>query len=369
MTVRATATYVIAAGGTGGHIFPGIALAREIQSLRPSAVVVFAGTGRGLERQLVPASGFPLETVRVSGFAGKSFEHRIAALAELPLGLIDSWRLLRRHRPRAVAGLGAYVSVPVIAAARMLGIPTVIHESNAMPGVANRFLSHFATRVAVSLPAANRRLGRPGTQTGTPVRSEFFSVSPLGAAATTRRLLVFGGSQGSAVLNRAVVEALPQLRASGVELILQTGEKHLEAVAGRISSGGTLPPGVRLEAFLPQLHGELAWADLVVSRAGAMTVAELSAAGRPAILVPFGSATHGHQRENARALVDAGAARLIEEPDLTGERLTRAVADLLGDRAALVRMGLAARSLSRPDAARKLAEMVFEAESTGAESS
>ena len=164
------------------------------------------------------------------------------------------------------------------------------------------------------------------------------------------------------MLNRAVVEALPQLRSSGVEVVLQTGEKHLEAVAGKISPDGTLPSGVRLEPFLPQLHEELAWADLVVSRAGAMTVAELSAAGRPAILVPFGSATHGHQRENARALVDAGAARLIEEPDLTGARLTQAVADLLGDRASLVRMGLAARSLSRPDAARMLAEMVFEAE-------
>jgi UDP-N-acetylglucosamine--N-acetylmuramyl-(pentapeptide) pyrophosphoryl-undecaprenol N-acetylglucosamine transferase len=330
--------------------------------MRPSAAVVFAGTERGLERKLIPESGFPLETVRVSGFAGKSFEHRIAALAELPLGVIDSWRLLRRHRPRAVAGLGAYVSVPVLTAARMLGIPTVIHESNAMPGVANRFLSRFATRVAISLPAAAPRLSRAGTVTGTPVRPEFFSVAPIGPGETTRRLLVFGGSQGSAVLNRAVVEALPHLGAAGVEVLLQTGERHLETVAAQISTGGSLPAGVRLEPFLRQLDRDLAWADLVVSRSGAMTVAELAAAGRPAILVPFGSATHGHQRENARALVEAGAARLIEEPELSGERLSRAVGDLIGDRGNLVRMGLAARSLSRPDAARKLAELVFEAE-------
>jgi UDP-N-acetylglucosamine--N-acetylmuramyl-(pentapeptide) pyrophosphoryl-undecaprenol N-acetylglucosamine transferase len=359
---------VIAAGGTGGHIFPGIALAREIQSQRPSAAVVFAGTARGLESKLIPENGFPLETVRVSGFAGKSLEHRIAALAELPLGVIDSWKLLRRHRPRAVAGLGAYVSVPVLAAARMLGIPTVIHESNAMPGVANRFLSRFATRVAVSLTAAGSRLRRPGTLTGTPVRAEFFSVPPLETGAATRRLLVFGGSQGSVVLNRAVAEAVPALRAAGVEVLLQTGERHLETVARKISAAGTLPPGLRLEPFLPRLDRDLAWADLVVSRSGAMTVSELAAAGRPAILVPFGSATHGHQRENARALVEAGAARLIEEPELTGERLSRTVGELLGDRPGLVRMGAAARSLSRPDAAKKLAEVVFEAESQGAPS-
>ncbi|MFN2386973.1 MAG: undecaprenyldiphospho-muramoylpentapeptide beta-N-acetylglucosaminyltransferase [Thermoanaerobaculia bacterium] len=366
---RTRATYVIAAGGTGGHIFPGIALAREIQSLRPSASVVFAGTARGLERKLIPQSGFPLETVRASGFAGKPFARRIGALAELPLGVLDSWRLLRRHRPHAVAGLGAYVSVPVLAAARMLGIPTVIHESNAMPGVANRFLSRFATRVAISLPAARARLGRTATLTGTPVRSEFFSVPPLRESGTTRRLLVFGGSQGSLVLNRAVVDALPQLRAASVEVLLQTGERHQGSVAGKISTGGSLPAGVRLEPFLPKLDRDLAWADLVVSRAGAMTVAELSASGRPAILVPFGSATHGHQRENARSLVEAGAARLIEEHELTGNRLARAVSELIGDRGGLVRMGLAARSLSRPDAAQKLAEIVFESETRRAEDS
>ena len=358
-------TYVIAAGGTGGHIFPGIALAREVVARRPGAAVVFAGSERGLERTLIPAAGFPLETVRAAGFAGKRRRAQAAALARLPLGILDSWRLLRRRRPRAVAGFGAYVSVPVLAAARMLGIPTLIHDANAMPGVANRFLSRFATRVAVSLPAANARLARPGVVTGTPVRPEFFAVPPLSSGAAKRRLLVFGGSQGAAPLNRAVCDAASALAAEGVSLVLQTGEKHLAGVERRLSQAGSASPSVRLEAFLPRLNEELGAADLVVARSGAMTVAELAAAGRPAILVPFASATHGHQRENARALASAGAAILMEEGDLTGERLSRVVLDLLGDPERLARMGAAARTLSRPEAARHLADLLFEAEAAG----
>jgi UDP-N-acetylglucosamine--N-acetylmuramyl-(pentapeptide) pyrophosphoryl-undecaprenol N-acetylglucosamine transferase len=292
---------------------------------------------------------------------------RLAALALLPLGVADSWRLLRRRRPRAVAGLGSYASVPVLSAARMLGIPTLIHESNAMPGIANRFASRFATRIAVSLPSASARLARPGTVTGTPVRPEFFSVPPLAAGSGSRRILVFGGSQGAAVLNRAVCEAVPELTAAGVELILQTGEKHWEDVTGRLGSAGSLPRGVRVEPFLPRLYEQLAWADLVVSRSGAMTVAELAAAGRPAIVVPFASATHGHQRENAQALVAAGAAVMIEEPELTPKALSRAAFELLADRSRLQQMGLAARALSRPDAAGRLAELLFEAEGSGTE--
>jgi UDP-N-acetylglucosamine--N-acetylmuramyl-(pentapeptide) pyrophosphoryl-undecaprenol N-acetylglucosamine transferase len=365
LTNATESTYIIAAGGTGGHIFPGIALAKEIRSRRPDATVVFVGTRHGLEQSLIPANGFPLETIRASGFAGKSAGRRLAALGELPLGMLDAWRLLRRRRPRAVAGLGAYVSVPVLAAARMLGIPTVIHESNAMPGIANRFASRFATRVAMAYPAASSRLARGGVLTGTPVRSEFFGVPPLAEAPATRRLLIFGGSQGSGVLNRTAVEALPELSAGGVEVLLQTGEKHHAGVSRAVAGRGSAAPGPRLEAFLPKLHEELAWADLVVSRAGAMTVAELAAAGRPAILVPFGSATHGHQRENARSLIEAGAAIMIEETDLTGDLLARSVRELLAQRSRLLAMGLAARRLARPDAARRLADLLFEAESGG----
>ena len=194
---------MIAAGGTGGHIFPGIAIAREIRARRPEAPILFVGTRHGLESQLVGDAGFPLELVSASGFAGKRPAAKLAALGELPAGFFQARRLLRRRRARAVAGVGGYVTVPVVAAARSLEVPTLIHESNAFPGVANRFLNRFATRTAVGVAAANSHLARPGVVTGTPVRPEFFGVPPVDASATTHRLLVFGGSQGSRVLNRA----------------------------------------------------------------------------------------------------------------------------------------------------------------------
>jgi UDP-N-acetylglucosamine--N-acetylmuramyl-(pentapeptide) pyrophosphoryl-undecaprenol N-acetylglucosamine transferase len=352
---------VIAAGGTGGHVFPGIALAREIRARRPEAEVLFVGSRHGLESRLVPQAGFPLELVSASGFAGKPAAAKIAALAELPAGFFQARRLLSEKRARAVAGVGGYVTVPVVTAARSLGVPTLIHESNAYPGVANRFLNRFATRTAVGIAAANSRLARPGVVTGTPVRPEFFSVPPLTATATTRRLLVFGGSQGSRVLNRAMAAVAGALAGEGLEVIHQTGEKEFDDTRSRY---GELRAGWRLVPFLPRIYEELAWADLVLARAGSQTLGELAAAGRPAILVPFGSATHGHQTENARVFSAASAAVAIEEAALSPEALGQAVTGLLGDRRRLVEMGENARAFARPDAARLLADLLFEAEGT-----
>ncbi len=353
---------MIAAGGTGGHIFPGIALAREIRARRPEAEILFVGSRHGLEAKLVPEAGFALELVRASGFAGKRLSAKARALAELPAGFFGARRLLSRRRVRAVAAVGGYVSVPVVAAARSLGVPTLIHESNAFPGIANRLLNRFATRTAVGVAAANSHLARPGVVTGTPVRPEFFDVPRLDPSATTRRLLVFGGSQGSRVLNRAMTEAAPLLESDGIDVIHQAGEKEFDSVRAR--SGRPLPTGWRVEPFLPHIHRELAWADLVLSRAGSQTLAELAAAGRPAILVPFGSATHGHQTENARAFERAGAAVAIQEGSLTGETLASAVRALITDRGRLVEMGESARAFSRPDATKILADLLFEAEGT-----
>ncbi|HEX9687597.1 MAG TPA: undecaprenyldiphospho-muramoylpentapeptide beta-N-acetylglucosaminyltransferase [Thermoanaerobaculia bacterium] len=354
-------SYVIAAGGTGGHIFPGIALAREIRARRPKAEVLFVGSGHGLERELVPQAGFRLELIRASGFAGKRMTAKLRSLAQLPAGFFQARRVLSRRRPRAVAGVGGYVSVPVVAAARSLNVPTLIHESNAFPGVANRLLNRFATRTAVGVAAANSHLARPGVVTGTPVRQEFFQVPPIDPAGGTRRLLVFGGSQGSRILNRAMVEAAPLLADDQIEVIHQTGEKEFEEVR---AGYGALPGSRKLAPFLPRIHEELAWADLVLSRAGSQTLAELAAAGRPAILVPFGSATHGHQTENANLFARAGAAVVIEEGSLTGERLAEAVRDVFWDRVWLAGMGESARAFARPDAAKLLADLLFEAEGT-----
>ncbi len=351
--------YVIAAGGTGGHIIPGIALAREILTQKPRAEILFIGTAQGLESKIVPAAGFTLALIDASGFVGKTWVKQLGSLARLPKGFLGARALLRKHRARAVVGVGGYVTVPVLMAARALGIPTLIHESNAVPGVANRFLNRFATRTALGLAAANSHLRKPGIVTGTPVRAEFFAIPPIDPAGNTRRLLVFGGSQGSRIINRALARAAVLLEKSEIEVIHQTGEKDLVATRQRYLR---MPAGWRLEPFLPRLWEEMAWADIVLSRAGALTVAELAAAGRPSILVPFGAAAGGHQAANARALAKAKAAIVIAEKGFTAENLAGTVVELLKNRAQLASGGQKARSLARPDAARDLAKLLFEAE-------
>ncbi len=356
-------TYVIAAGGTGGHIVPGIALANEIRAQKANASILFVGTSQGLEGRMIPAAGFPLELIEASGFMGKTLSKQIRSLASLPKGFLEARALLRRHRARVVVGVGGYVTVPVLMAARALGIPVVIHESNATPGAANRFLSRFATRTAVGLAAANAHLKKPGVLTGTPVRREFFDAPALLPEAATRRLLVFGGSQGSRVLNRAMARAAVLLEKSSLEVIHQTGVKDLTGTRGRYPR---MPARWTLEPFLLSLHEQMAWADLVVCRAGALTVAELAASGRPAILVPFGAATGGHQMENARAMARAGAAVVIAENDLTAENLAGTVSELISNRERLIDMGAKARALGKPNAARDLARLVYEAEAAAA---
>jgi UDP-N-acetylglucosamine--N-acetylmuramyl-(pentapeptide) pyrophosphoryl-undecaprenol N-acetylglucosamine transferase len=352
-------TYVIAAGKTGGHIYPGIALAREIRARRPEAPILFVGTAGGLEERLVPEAGFALERVAASGFVGKSAWNRVRALGRLPIGFFQARRLLLRHRARAVAGMGGYVIVPVLAAARSLGVPTLVHDSDSLPGISSRIASRFATRAAVGVPRAAGRLGGSAVVTGTPVRSEFYAIEPLEASRGHRRLLVYGGSQGAAILNHTLARAVPLLAAEGLEVVHQVGDRHLETTR---EAYGAVPSGWRLERFLPRLYEELSWSHLAVARAGAMTLAELAAAGRPSILVPFESAAHGHQLANARVFEEAGAAVVIEEKDLSADSLASAVLRLLGDPTTLAEMGRRARCLAVPDAAVRLADLLFEAE-------
>jgi UDP-N-acetylglucosamine--N-acetylmuramyl-(pentapeptide) pyrophosphoryl-undecaprenol N-acetylglucosamine transferase len=351
--------YVIAAGGTGGHVIPGIALANEIRAQKPTAAIVFIGTEQGLEGQIVPAAGYPLELVDASGFVGKTWTRQLGSLARLPKGFFEARALLKKHRARVVVGVGGYVAVPVLTAAKSLGIPTVIHEPNALPGLSNRFLNRFATRTAVGMAAANSRLQKPGIVTGTPVRREFFEIPALDPSSTTRRLLVFGGSQGSRVINRGMARAAVLLEKSGLEVVHQTGEKDLVAARQRYPR---MPANWKIVPFLPKLQEEMAWADLVLCRSGAMTVAELCAAGRPSILVPFGAAAGGHQLANARALAKAKAAVAMSEAGLAAENLAGTLTELFEKRERLVAMGLKAKSLAKPDAAKELAKLVFEAE-------
>ncbi len=356
--------FLIAGGGTGGHVFPALALAGEIRRRRPDAPIVFVGTRRGLEADLVPRAGWPLEFVRARGLVGKGARARLEGLLALPLAFVDSVRILARHAPRTVVGVGGYASGPLVATAWARRIPTVIHEQNAVPGLTNRLLSRIATRVAAGTDAGAARLG--GVAVGNPVRSEFFEVLPLGARETPRRmrLLVVGGSQGAAIFNRILPGALARLAANGIAFTVlhQAGARRAADVEALYERHGLAGDRVQVREFVADMAKAYADADLVVARAGAMTVAEVAAAGRPALLVPFAGATHGHQEANARALETEGAAVVLTEGEASEESLGDAVAALLSDPVRLTAMGYAARRTARPEAAARLCDIVFEAE-------
>jgi UDP-N-acetylglucosamine--N-acetylmuramyl-(pentapeptide) pyrophosphoryl-undecaprenol N-acetylglucosamine transferase len=350
---------VIAGGGTGGHLYPGIAVAREILRRAPGARVTFAGTARGLEARIIPREGFDLDLIRSAGLKGKSVVARLRGLATVPLSFLDAAALLRRRRPWVVLGVGGYSSGPVVLAAALSRIPTMVLEQNAVPGMTNRILARWVRAAAVTYDETRAYFAGKAFVAGNPVRSEFFDVSAdTMAPATAARLLVLGGSQGAHAINVAVVDAAARLHADfpGLVVVHQTGERDLDWARGEYRKGGL---DVRAAAFLDPMAVEMRAADIVVSRAGATTLAELAAAGTPAILVPFPQAADDHQRKNAEVLVAAGGALLIDQRDLTGERLARELSTLLRDRDRLTAMSRAMRRLAKPDAAAQIAERVF----------
>lgn len=347
---------VIAGGGTGGHLYPGIAVAREIRQRRPDAVVSFAGTDRGLEARVVPAQGFELDVIRSAGLKGKSWSSRLRGAALLAPSLVDAWRVLSKRRPAVVIGVGGYSSGPTVLLAALRGIPTMVIEQNAMPGFANRMLAPVVRAAAVTFDASLPYFRGKGIVTGNPVRAEFF---PLAAQASTcDRVLVLGGSLGAQAINRAVVDAVPALVAARptVEIVHQTGARDLEMVR----SGYAGISSARAEAFLDPVATELASARLVVCRAGATTLAELAAAGRPAILIPFPGATDDHQHKNAQVLEAAGAAVLVEQRSLEPRALATLIGTLLGDEPRLARMRAAIHAFARPRAAADIVDRVLE---------
>jgi UDP-N-acetylglucosamine--N-acetylmuramyl-(pentapeptide) pyrophosphoryl-undecaprenol N-acetylglucosamine transferase len=348
-------TFIIAAGGTGGHLFPGIAVADELRRRDPQTRVVFAGTPKGLESRLVPRSGHELVLLPILPLNGVGALRALKGLLVLPWGLLRAAALVRRLRPEAVLGVGGYAGGPVVLAAALMGIPTVILEPNARPGFTNRILRPFVRVAACSYEAARRQFGSKGVVTGNPVRGGFARL-PKKAHAVPYTLLAFGGSQGSRVLNHALVDALPRLPgAERLRIVHQTGVAMRPEVAGAYAAAGR---NAEVLEFLDDMEARFAQADLVVCRSGATTCAELTAAGKASVLVPFALAADDHQRNNARALQEAGAARMIEEKDLTGETLAGAVTETLETPGRLEAMEDAARAAGRPDADARVADLL-----------
>ena len=354
---------LIAGGGTGGHLFPGIAVARELLARVRDAAVTFVGTAAGLEARVIPREGFALELIRSAGIKGKSIGALARGFGLLPLSLLDAAAVISRRRPSAVIGLGGYSSGPVVLIAAMRGIPTLLMEQNAVPGATNRLLARVVKAAAVTYEESIPFFGSRAFMAGNPVRPEFFESQgaydahgqPPGAA----RVLVFGGSQGAHAINMAMVEAAARLAAAAPRLAIthQTGERDLEIVRDGYRRAGL---EARVEPFLFAMDREMKAADLVVCRAGATTLAELMAAGRPSILIPLPTATDDHQRRNAEALVAQGAARMLEQRDLTGDRLASEIVGLAGDAPARSGISTRARAMARPDAARVIVDKVLE---------
>ena len=353
---------VIAGGGTGGHLYPGIALARELVRRDPSTLVSFVGTAQGIEARVVPRENFPLDLIRVAGLKGKSRVDRLKGFLLLPAAAVDAWAVLSKRRPDVVIGVGGFASGPVVALAAARGYPTMLLEQNAVPGITNRLLARVVRAAAVNFDAALAYFPRTGFVAGNPVRPEFFPAQTEEANDHTpqprdaARVLIFGGSQGAHAINVAMVEAASRLAASGIRLAIthQTGERDLDLVRAAYARAGL---AARVEAFIYEIDREMKAADVVICRAGATTLAELAASGTPAILVPLPNSTDDHQRRNAEVVARAGAAVAVEERELTGETLAAAITGL-GDAERRRQMAIAARQLARPDAAQRIADRV-----------
>ncbi|HEX4022914.1 MAG TPA: undecaprenyldiphospho-muramoylpentapeptide beta-N-acetylglucosaminyltransferase [Acidobacteriaceae bacterium] len=348
---------LIAGGGTGGHVIPALAIAHELVA-QYNAEVRFIGTARGMETRLVPAAGFPLDLVQVGQLNSVSFGTRVRTVARLPVGLLTCMRLLRNFRPHAVLGVGGYASGPAMLAAILTGIPRVAFEPNAVPGMANRWIGRRVQAAAVNF-AATARYFHNATVTGIPVRPEFFSLAPREPDASPH-LLVFGGSQGARMLNTAMpqivaplLQAIPRLT-----ILHQCGAKHLESTQLAYEQSGASSACWRVREFLDDMPQQIGAASLVLCRSGASTVAELAAAARPSLLVPFPQAADDHQRHNAEMLVQAKAAEMLLQANLTPKNLLDRLTALLGSPERLAAMGRQARTLAHPDAALQIARML-----------
>jgi UDP-N-acetylglucosamine--N-acetylmuramyl-(pentapeptide) pyrophosphoryl-undecaprenol N-acetylglucosamine transferase len=346
---------LIAGGGTGGHIIPALAVARELVA-RYEAEVLFVGTARGMETRLVPEAGFNLRLIEVGPLKNVSLLTRLRTLIDLPRSIFDCKALIREFKPNVVFGVGGYASGPAMAAALWLKVPTMAFEPNAMPGLANRLVGKRVQAAVVNFPAACKWF-RNCEVTGIPVRPEFFTLESSTASAS--HLLVFGGSQGARIFNlhlplilNGLLDAIPRLT-----VLHQSGVRHFDATHAAYAATGADPARWQVLTFLDDMPARFAQANLVMARSGASTVAELAAAGKPSLLVPFAAAADDHQKRNAEAMVDAGAAVFLLEKDLDiPGKLLDALTGLLTSPKQLAAMAEAARTQAHPAAAEQIAD-------------
>ncbi|HSE33201.1 MAG TPA: undecaprenyldiphospho-muramoylpentapeptide beta-N-acetylglucosaminyltransferase [Pyrinomonadaceae bacterium] len=351
---------LIAAGGTGGHIYPGIAVAQELVRRDANVAVRFVGTQRGLETRLVPQAGFELSLIDSAGLKNVRLMARLKGGLLLPRSFLAAWKLIRDFRPDVVIGAGGYVSGPVVMMAALLGRPTMVMESNALPGVTNRILARFVDRAAVSFEQALPFFRGKAVVTGNPVRRAFFEIPPKRRDGARFSVLVFGGSQGARAINNAIIEALGELKRSPVPLRIrhQTGVADLERVQAAYAKAGWNADVSEVTAYIDNIMQEFGAADLIVCRAGATTTAELIAAGKASLMIPFPYAADDHQRKNAEAMRDSGAARMILEQELNASTLAKQIIELATTPAAVDAMEAASRRMARGDAAAAAVDMI-----------
>lgn len=360
------ARILMVAGGTGGHIFPALAVAEELRRRSVTAdaatvksETVFLGTGRGLEARVIPRAGYRLETIKGAGLKGISGWKRVLNAAKLPQSTFEAARLLYRLRPDVVVGIGGYISGPVMLEAALSGTPTLIYEANAVPGFTNRVLAPFVRLAAVGFQQSLSVYGSKGRVTGHPVRKEFYEIEPK-THTSPYTVLIVGGSQGARALNRCVMESLSLFQSKAgatLRFAHQTGETDYNAVRAAYSERGFCS---EVCTFIDAAADAFSRADLVICRAGATTIAELAAAGKASILIPYPSATDQHQLHNAKALELAGGACVIEQKDLAPELLVDKVMDLLSNPDRLALMEQRAKSLASPQAAGRIADLIEE---------
>jgi UDP-N-acetylglucosamine--N-acetylmuramyl-(pentapeptide) pyrophosphoryl-undecaprenol N-acetylglucosamine transferase len=345
---------ILAGGGTGGHVIPALAIAQELQK-RYGAEVLFIGTARGIENRLVPAAGFPLRLVQVGALNKVSLKTRVKTLFDLPRAVWDARRILSEFAPDVVIGVGGYASGPAMLAAILKRIPTLAFEPNVVPGFANRVVARMVSAAAVHFQETARYFPR-AVVTGVPVRDAFFKIAGTATGNDRPTLLVFGGSQGANAINQAMIQCLPELakQVPDIHIIHQTGERDYNDAQAAYQKAGS---SAEVYPFITDMPAFFARADLILCRSGASTVAEITAAGKPAVFVPFPRAADDHQRVNAQALERAGAAVVAEETKLERVWLADTLAALLADPGRLHRMSQAARKLAHPDAAGDIAAM------------